>query len=121
MASGAAALPGMMRLVLRHISGSRATEIEIVPFGAHREIVLGRAASAGVRFDARADAGVGRYHARITPGARAAELVLTDLGSRNGTFVNESRVEAPVIVRSGDIVALGRGGPKFQVLVSDGE
>jgi pSer/pThr/pTyr-binding forkhead associated (FHA) protein len=108
----------MVRLILRHISGSRAAEIEIVPFGAHQEIVLGRAASAAVRFDPRRDPGVGRYHARITPGDGEAELVLTDLGSRNGTWINRERVSAPVILRSGDIVGLGRSGPEFQVLVS---
>ena len=48
---------------------------------------------------------VSRRHARIT---RHAEVILVeDLGSSNGTFVNGRRVSGPVVVKAGDIVALG--------------
>ena len=58
----------MIRITRSHLSGSRATEIEVVPVGPHAELILGRAASAAVRFDPRLDGGVGRYHARLAPG-----------------------------------------------------
>jgi hypothetical protein len=45
----------MPNLIFRHISGTRATEVDVVAIGAHRELILGRAPSAAVRFDARFD------------------------------------------------------------------
>lgn len=52
-----------------------------------------------------ADAEVSRQHARVsrTPGG----IVLEDLGSTNGTFVNGERLTAPRVLSSGDLVGLG--------------
>ncbi|MEP6573711.1 MAG: FHA domain-containing protein, partial [Gemmatimonadota bacterium] len=102
----------------RHISGSRATEIDVVPLGAHRELILGRAPSAAVRFDPRGDPWVGRHHARIEPGAAdASTFQVHDLGSRNGTFLNGQRITGPSTLRPGDILRLGEHGPELEVLV----
>lgn len=106
-----------VRVVLRHLSGARATEVDVVPFGAQRELVLGRAPSAAVRFDPRRDPSVGRQHARLEPAADPDRVRLVDLDSVNGTFVNGVRVTAPVELRSGDVVRLGADGPEFSVLV----
>jgi pSer/pThr/pTyr-binding forkhead associated (FHA) protein len=49
------------------------------------------------------------------------EWRLTDLTSRNGTFVNGSRVDAPTPLRSGDVISLGETGPRLLVAaVTDG-
>ncbi len=106
-----------IRVVLRHLSGARATEVDVVPFGAQRELVLGRAPSAAVRFDPRRDPSVGRQHARLEPAADPDRVRLVDLDSVNGTFVNGVRVTAPVELRSGDVVRLGADGPEFSVLI----
>lgn len=45
-------------------------------------------------------------HARIEP--RGSERVLVDLGSTNGTFLNEQPVTVPVVLRPGDTVRIGR-------------
>lgn len=45
-------------------------------------------------------------HARIEP--RGTERVLVDLGSTNGTFLNEEPVTVPVVLRPGDTVRIGR-------------
>lgn len=104
--------PDMLRIILRHVSGSRASEVDVIPVGAHRELILGRAASAAVRFDGQGDPMVGRQHARILCRDDPAEpFLLTDLASRNGTFLNGRRLEAPVPVRDGDRMQLGAGGP----------
>jgi pSer/pThr/pTyr-binding forkhead associated (FHA) protein len=106
----------MVQVMFRHIRGARATEIDVVPLGAHRELILGRASSAAVRFDPRADGCVGRHHARITwTGTHPLRLILVDLGSRNGTFHNGRRLTGPVPLHSGDIVRLGTNGPEFEV------
>lgn|ERR1019366_7220688 len=109
---------GMLRITFRHISGSRATEVDVVQLGAHRELILGRALSAAVRFDPRDDATVGRQHARITPhAADPGRLMLSDLGSRNGTLLNGHRVDAAVVIESGDVVRLGEAGPEVEVVI----
>lgn len=108
----------MANLIFRHISGSRATEIDIVPIGAHRELILGRAPSAAVRFDAHRDDRVSRHHARIIPvHVDPPSYLLADLGSRNGTFRNGARVAEPVLLHTGDIVQLGEGGPEVEIVV----
>lgn len=65
--------------------------------------VLGRDEEAEVRIDSP---GVSRRHARIV--VTAGEAVLEDLGSKNGTYVREERLEAPVVLGDGDTFRLGR-------------
>ena len=50
------------------------------------------------------DPSVSRRHAQLCIGD---ELVVEDLGSRNGTFVNRQRIEQPVALRVGDELAFG--------------
>jgi hypothetical protein len=51
------------------------------------------------------DAEISRQHARLTrtPGG----VVLEDLGSTNGSFVNGDRLTSPRVLRSGDMIGLG--------------
>ena len=49
---------------------------------------------------------VSRFHAQIdrVPGGT---VVLRDMGSTNGTFVNGQRVTAPVVLKPGDVIQIG--------------
>ncbi len=71
-----------------------------IPLGAG-EHVIGRDPEALVRIDSRA---VSRRHARITVAFGTATI--EDLGSKNGTFVQTRRVEAPTELRSGDEIVV---------------
>ena len=51
------------------------------------------------------DAEVSRQHARLT--RTPAGFVLEDLGSTNGTFVNNERLAAPRVLSPGDLLGLG--------------
>ena len=51
--------------------------------------------------------GVSRKHARLTKAEGHDGLVLVDLGSTNGCFVNRARVEASRPLEEGDIVHIG--------------
>jgi diguanylate cyclase (GGDEF)-like protein len=68
--------------------------------------VIGRSPGADL---ALADDEVSRTHARITLRAAVggSELILEDLGSTNGTFLNGIAVTAPVRMAPGDRISLG--------------
>lgn len=106
----------MVRLSIRHLTGSRANQVDNIVLGAHSELILGRAPSAAIRFDPLEDRRVGRQHARISwTDDEPIVFVLSDLGSRNGTFVNGRLLTAPIVLHSGDVVQLGALGPEVEV------
>ncbi|MFO1326215.1 MAG: GGDEF domain-containing protein [Rubrivivax sp.] len=65
---------------------------------------IGRAPEAQVRIDAP---GVSRRHAELLVSA-AGQVVLSDLGSANGTLVNEQRIEGPTTLKDGDLVRVSK-------------
>jgi hypothetical protein len=67
------------------------------------ELILGREhGSADLVID---DPGVSRRHARVV--TDAGGVIVEDLGSSNGTYVNGERISGPVEVATGDEVQLG--------------
>jgi DNA-binding winged helix-turn-helix (wHTH) protein len=64
--------------------------------------VMGRAHDAAIRIDA---GGVSRHHARIDVHGQQARLA--DLGSKNGTFVNGTRVTSDCLLSDGVEIRLG--------------
>jgi pSer/pThr/pTyr-binding forkhead associated (FHA) protein len=65
-------------------------------------LVLGRDSSADVVLD---DGQISRRHARVTPSNGG--VLVEDLESTNGTFVNHDEVHAPVELRPGDELLVG--------------
>ena len=66
------------------------------------EHVLGRDPDAEIFLNS---AGVSRHHARIR--ISAGRATIEDLGSKNGTFVGDQRVEGPRSLGDGDIIGVG--------------
>ena len=64
---------------------------------------IGRADSCQVRLE---DTYASQHHARLS--ARDGSWFLEDLGSTNGTYLNDRRVQASQQVRSGDVVRIGK-------------
>jgi serine protease Do len=105
----------MQRIVIRHLSGSKANQVEEFPLNHFNEIILGRDPSAVVKYDPERDDLVGRLHAKISPDpSNAGQFTVTDLGSRNGTYVNKQRISGSTKIAPGDLIQLGPGGPEFQ-------
>jgi hypothetical protein len=65
-------------------------------------ISIGREASNGIQIN---DAEISRRHARLQ--FQGGKYVIEDLGSTNGTYVNEQRLAAPYVLKQGDVVSFG--------------
>ena len=74
------------------------------------ENVLGREHGARVWID---DAWISRRHAVLVVGGGGAEL--RDMGSKNGTYVNECRVQGSIALKDGDVLRLGSHSFSFCV------
>ncbi len=68
-----------------------------------------------VVFDPERDEQVSRAHTKIC--LRDDNFWIGDLGSRDGTYVNNQRVSGPVKLIPGDIIRLGQDGPEFEFQV----
>jgi len=66
------------------------------------DLILGRAAGCSVTID---DDHVSQLHARIFH--RSGQLVVEDLGSVNGTYMNRDRVTVPTVIGAGDRLQVG--------------
>jgi hypothetical protein len=107
--------------VIPGIDGPRATIREIRPDRSSRTIAfdgrpltIGRAADNGIVLrDGRAS----RHHARID--GRRGSLVLSDLGSTNGSFVNDRPIEA-IALGEGDRIRIGTTILLVEAIATDG-
>jgi diguanylate cyclase (GGDEF)-like protein len=72
-------------------------------------VVIGRGREADVSLPEVS--AISRKHASLT--YRIESVILEDLGSTNGTFVNDVRIEQPTVLKSGDRFALGAVHFKF--------
>jgi len=89
--------------------------VEEFPLSHFKELIFGRDPSASVKYDPNRDDLVGRQHAKINQDqADPNQFIVTDLNSRNGTFVNRQRIVGSVRIAPGDTVQFGAGGPEFQ-------
>jgi S1-C subfamily serine protease len=104
----------MPSIIIRHVSGTKANQVEELPLQGFREVLIGREANANVRFDADREDLVSRNHARIVRDpADPNGFLLMDLDSRNGTFINRQRIYGASRLQHGDRVQLGPSGPEF--------
>lgn len=67
------------------------------------ETTVGRHPKSDIFLD---DVTVSRHHARLT--RQGTELLVSDVGSLNGTYVNRTLIEQPVALRTGDEVQIGK-------------
>ena len=98
-----------MKLTIRHTGNSslsgRAHDFDAAV------IRIGRKPGNDIIYDPGRDHLVSGDHAELRVSGRHVTLV--DLGSRNGTFVNGQRINAPTPVRPRDRITLGRDGPEL--------
>jgi serine protease Do len=105
----------MVRVVLRHLTGARAAEADVLDIDAASEVVLGPDGALRVQLDPPRGDPLGRWQARIIPvEGNLRRFVLVDLGSKAGIFVNHRRVADAVLLRPGDVIQLGEQGAEIE-------
>ena len=105
-----------MKAQFKFLSGARAGQVEAFRKG---YIGLGRHPLSDVRFDAERDLDVSSRHAAIV--RKTDWFVLQDLGSRNGTFVNGTRITGDTPLKNGDVIGFGAAGPALEFAVIETE
>lgn len=101
------------RYVIRHTSGSKNNQVEEFDFK-KSSLSIGRSAGSDIQFDPEQETIVSREHGKIEKlSADPPKFTITDNNSRNGIFVNKSRVKGSVALSVGDEVQLGSNGPVF--------
>jgi pSer/pThr/pTyr-binding forkhead associated (FHA) protein len=89
---------------LRTLADEDATAFPLVS-----STLLGRSADNAICLD---DPLVSAHHARIS--FAGGQWLVEDMGSRNGTLVNELRVESPIALAPGDVLKLGGFALRFE-------
>ncbi len=100
--------------VIRHLVGAKANQVEEFDFNGHKEITLGRSSESDVQFDPEIDTVVSREHGKIVKdSADSLSFSVIDNNSRNGIFINKTRVRGSAPLFPGDEIQLGNNGPAF--------
>lgn len=102
-----------MKAQFKILSGARAGQVETFR---KAYVGLGRHPLSDVRFDAERDLDVSSRHAAIV--RKPEGFFVQDLGSRNGTYVNGTKIAGEVLLQDGDILGFGSSGPtvEFRIL-----
>ena len=77
---------------------------EQIPLEPNRCYLLGRGARSDIRVD---DIASSRRHAQLTVGGKNGSLYIEDLNSRNGTYINETRLVGRRRLRDGNEIRIG--------------
>ena len=101
------------RFVIRHTAGSKTNQVEEFDFKKN-ELSIGRVAGSDIQFDPEQEVIVSREHGKIVKESTdPPRFSIVDNNSRNGIFVNKTRVKGAAPLNPGDIVQLGNNGPVF--------
>jgi serine protease Do len=105
---------GVHKIVIRHVSGSKANQIEEFAIKGRTELRIGRDPSCDIVYDSARDDVVSRNHALIgVSGSERPTFTIEDLGSSNGTFLNNEQIREKTELLPDDSLTFGKGGPSF--------
>lgn len=105
--------PIVERYVIRHLTGSKANQVEEFDFQ-RSELSMGRSSTNDIQFDPEVDTLVSREHGKIVKDPmNPLAFSIVDNNARNGIFVNKIRIKGSATLHVGDEVQLGQNGPTF--------
>jgi len=87
----------------REIVAVRSDTLAGQRFALDRPKVIGRSNDADIIID---DSYASEFHLRV--GVQEGEVMLSDLGSTNGTYLNGRRVTVPTVIAKGDAIQIGK-------------
>jgi hypothetical protein len=99
-----------MKVKVTHVEGSKKGSIESFDLPV---LTVGRDPSNALVFDPVKDDRVSTKHAALSE--QGGGLIVTDMGSRNGTYVNGQKISGPTPVPSGGLVQFGEHGPMVMI------
>lgn len=102
---------------VRVLTGARAGHVQTVDGASVMRV--GRDVGLELRFDPRLDRDVSARHATISWDGK--RLHVTDLQSRNGTYVNGRKIDRPTLLSDGDQIAFGASGPVVEIRFADAD
>lgn len=101
------------KYVIRHISGTKANQVEEFNFN-KSELSIGRTSGSDIQYDPEQEVIVSRDHGKIVKvSSDPPKFSINDNNSRNGIFVNKMRVKGSANLNPSDEVQLGSNGPVF--------
>src|SRR5688572_29070829 len=100
-----------MRVQLRVVEGPDLGHA--FTFETRDRFLIGRAPAAHFRLTA--DPYFSRHHAMLE--INPPNVLLQDLKSTNGTFVNQAKIAAPTVLRHGDVIS--GGNTRLQLVIED--
>lgn len=106
-----------MRFRFTFVSGARAGQQVVVD---KRVVRIGRDPSCDVALDPVADAAASSNHAQIML-LDNGQVLLSDLGSSNGTFIGDQKVTSAVPIATGTTITLGKDGPQLTLTIEPPE
>ncbi len=77
-------------------------ELAGMSFALDDEVTIGRAAGCHITLD---DTFISQIHTRVF--RRDGQVLVEDLGSTNGSYLNRDRLSAPMVMRQGDYLQVG--------------
>jgi len=102
------------RVVIQHVTGAKANQIEQFPLAEKTELSLGRDPASDIAFDPVRDDVVSRRHATIKiDDGEQISFRLLDNKSSNGTFLNGERLSDEKELLPQDRISLGANGPNL--------
>lgn len=105
----------MTHIILKHSNGSKAglRETFTIDLGTH--LSIGRGRGHDVVFNSENEVMVSRAHCRIVRDKYFPDqYYMEDIGSMNGTYINNSLIHKKTPLKTGDIITIGKNGPKIE-------
>lgn len=101
-------------IIIRFTGGPQQGISKKFPVTENLTIKIGRGENNDIAFDANEDI-ISREHCVIkTNPDRFDTYEITDLGSKNGTFVNGNAIKGKTVLIAGDQIQLGKNGPSLE-------
>ncbi len=101
-------------ILIRHMDGTKAGQVDKFTSAPDFEIRIGRGQSNNIAYELSDDS-ISREHCRIKVNPLLPDTYeITDLQSKNGTFVNGKAITEKTTLFANDIIRLGKEGPSLE-------